>query len=716
MFRIAKIIERATNPIEKIRNIGIIAHIDAGKTTTTERILYFTGRIHKIGEVHTGDATMDDDVDEQKRGITINSAATYAHWNGATLNIIDTPGHVDFTAEVERSLRVLDGGIGVFCAVSGVEPQSETVWRQANKYNVPRLAFVNKMDRSGADFNNAVKSMRERLGANAVAIQVPVGAGDDFIGMIDVIEGRYAHYVERPGSVRPGMKTARYNLEWRDSIPDGYAELTEKARKDLIEAIANVDDQFCELYLQESLTGPSVDEIKAALRRVTVNRKLTPVLCGASLRDKGVEPLLDAVVDYLPSPLDIKEVSGFEPGTNNERKRNVSVDAPLSAVVFKSVVDDQGILTYVRIYSGKIAQGDTILNASKDEKERVGRLFLMHASKRESITEASAGAICALIGAKTLVTGDTVCDPKNPISFSGISFAKPVISLAITPKAQADRDKLGVALSKIALQDPTFQRKTDPETGETIISGMGELHLEIILGRLQRDHGVEVIASAPQVAYKQTISGSCDVEGKQDKQNGGRGQYAVVNIKFDYAPEVEGVEFVDEIVGGNVPRQFIPSVEKGLRRALEAGGLLGVQFVNIKATLYDGKWHSVDSSDMAFQVAADEAVKALIERARLVLLEPRMKIEVQAPEEFTGSVIGHLTSKRAMIEAMDQVGELKAVRGIVPLSEMFNYTTTLRSMTSGRGSASMEPQDYAVVPKNISDSVYEEARKKAQAK
>ena len=711
MSRIARIIERAKNPIDKIRNIGIIAHIDAGKTTTTERILYFTGRIHKIGEVHTGDAIMDDDIDEKKRGITINSAATYAQWNGAQLNIIDTPGHVDFTAEVERSLRVLDGGIGVFCAVAGVEPQSETVWRQANKYNVPRLAFINKMDRSGANFDAAVKSMRERLNANAVPIQVPVGAGDDFEGVIDIIENRYAHYVERPGSKRPGMKTARYMLEWKDQYPLGYASARWEALRKLIEAIAEVDDEFCNKYLSDNY---STEDLKDALRRAVVARKITPVLCGASLKDKGVEPLLDAVVDYLPSPLDIGKVSGFEPGTTKPLERVVSVDEPLSAVAFKSVVDEQGILTYIRIYSGKIAQGDTILNATKDEKERVGRLFQMHSSKREAIEEASAGAICALIGAKTLVTGDTVCDPRHPISFSAISFAKPVVSLAIAPKAQADRDKLGTALNKIALQDPTFSRRTDPETEETIISGMGELHLEIILTRLKRDHGVDVIASAPQVAYKQTISGSYDIEGKQDKQNGGRGQYAVVNVKFEYVPEIEGIEFVDEVVGGNVPRQYIPSVEKGLRRSLEAGGFLGVPFVNIRATLQDGKWHSVDSSDMAFQLAADEAVKNLVHTGKLVLLEPRMKLEVQCPDEFTGAIMGHLTSKRAMIESMDQVGEQKAVRGIVPLSEMFNYTTSLRSLTSGRGSASMEPHDYAFVPKGVADEVYAKASRKQE--
>lgn len=708
----ARIIERATNPIQKIRNIGIIAHIDAGKTTTTERILYFTGRIHKIGEVHTGDTVMDDDEDEKKRGITINSAATYAHWNGAQLNIIDTPGHVDFTAEVERSLRVLDGGIGVFCAVAGVEPQSETVWRQANKYGVPRLAFVNKMDRAGANFEAAVKSMNERLNANAVPIQVPVGAGDGFEGVIDIIENRYASYAELPKRV--GAKVARFKLEWT-TVPEAHQEAAREARFRLHEALADSDDTFCSFFLDDPAHF-TIDDVKAALRRCVITKKLTPVLCGASLKDKGVEPLLDAVVDYLPSPADAASVTGFEPGTNKPVARAVSNDAPFSAIAFKSVVDEQGVLTYVRIYSGTLCQGDTILNAGKDEKERVGRLFRMHSSKRESIESASAGSICAMIGAKTLVTGDTACDPRSPITYTPPTFAKPVISLAIVPKSAGDRDKLTIALAKLALQDPTFRRATDPDTEETVISGMGELHLEIILGRLQRDHGVEVIASAPRVAYRQTIGKTVDVEGRHVKQTGGHGQYGIVNVIFEHDPAAEPFAFVDAVVGGSVPRQYIKSVEKGIARALEAGGALGVPFVNVKATLHFGDAHNTDSSDLAFQLAGVEAVKSMIEATTLVLLEPRMKLEVACPDEFVGSVVGNLSARRALIESMSQQGEIKVVRGVVPLSEMFRYTTELRSVTSGRGACSLEPHDYAVVPVSVSEKVYAEARIKQEQK
>lgn len=704
---IAKVIERATNPIEKIRNIGIIAHIDAGKTTTTERILYFTGRTHKIGEVHDGEAVMDDDKDEKARGITINSAATFAHWRGAQLNIIDTPGHVDFTAEVERSLRVLDGGVGVFCAVAGVEPQSETVWRQADKYGVPRIAFVNKMDRQGADFAAAVRSMRSRLGTNAVAIQLPVGSGDSFVGAIDIIERRFAHYERVETTNRAGT---RFTVR---AVPQDLVHEVERARVALIESLADVDDGIAERYL--SGEAVSSDDIKAAIRKATIERKLTPVVCGASLRDKGIQPLLDAIVDYLPSPLDLGggKVGGYEPDIDMIGNRRVSDDAPFSALVFKSIVDEQGILTFIRIYSGSITTGDTILNARTGQKERVGRLYQMHASDRTPIESAGAGSICALVGAKGLVTGDTVCDPAEPITFSAMSFAKPVISLAISPKSRTDRDKLATALSKIAIQDPTFQRRTDPETEETIISGMGELHLEIILNRLRRDHGVEVIASAPQVAYKQTIEGMVDVEGRHVRQNGGVGQFGIVNVKFEHNTD-DQFTFVDAVAGGSVPRQYIPSVEKGIAKALEEGGLLGVPFVNIKATLHFGKAHSNDSSDFSFQLAGVEAVRAMQAQAKVVLLEPRMKFEVQCPDEFTGSVIGHLTSKRAEIESIDQVGDLKSVKGIVPLSEMFRYTTDLRSMTSGRGSFTMQPHDYAPVPQGISEKIFAEASKRAK--
>ncbi len=692
----ARIIERARNPIDKIRNIGIIAHIDAGKTTTTERILFFAGRIHKKGEVHDGESTMDDDVDEKARGITINSAATFARWNGAQVNIIDTPGHVDFTAEVERSLRVLDGGIGVFCAVAGVEPQSETVWRQADKYGVPRLAFINKMDRAGANFEAAVESMRKRLGSNAIPIQVPVGSGSSgFVGVVDVVESRAALYDES------GM------MSW-EAIPDELVEPAGKAAAALKEAVAACDDEYCGRYLEGSA---DVDALKLALRRCVVARRIVPVLCGAALRDKGVEPLLDAVVDYLPSPADAGAIQGLEPRTGEAVSREVSEHSPFSAVAFKSVVDDQGTLTFIRIYSGKVRQGDVVMNASKGQKERVGRLFQMHASERRPMTEAGAGAICALVGAKTVVTGDTLCDPDRPVTYSAISFAKPVISLAVTPRARTDRDKLGAALAKLALQDPTLHRRTDPETGETVISGMGELHLEIILGRLRRDHGVEVEASAPQVAYRQTIAGSVDVEGRHVKQTGGHGQFGIVNVLFEHDPDSDPWTFVDAVVGGTVPRQYVPSVEKGIGRALEEGGRLGVPFVNVRATLHFGEAHSKDSSDLAFQQAGVEAVRAMQEQARLVLLEPRVRFEVQCPEEFTGAVVGHLTSKRAVVESIDQAADLKVVRGVVPLSGMFRYTTELRSMTSGRGSGSLTPHDYAVVPKPEADRVYAEAGK-----
>jgi elongation factor G len=691
--RLARIIERASSPIDTIRNIGIVAHIDAGKTTTTERILYFTGRIRETGETHEGKSAMDFDPDERKRGITINSAATHARWAGAQLNIVDTPGHVDFTAEVERSLRVLDGGIGVFCAVAGVEPQSETVWRQADKYHVPRLAFVNKMDRAGADFDAAVEAMRARLGANAVRLQLPVGAGAGFRGVVDLVESRAALYDD--GSMR-----------WT-SVPAELEQQAAAARRLLEEAVAAVDEEFCARYLEG---GTGVDDLKLALRRCVIARRITPVLCGATLRDKGVEPLLDAVVDYLPSPADVGSVQGFEPGTTIATRREAGVDAPFSAVAFKSVVDKQGTLTFFRVYSGRVAQGDTVLNASRGHTERVGRLYRLHADQRESISEASAGAICAMVGARSVVTGDTLCAPERPIVLSAIAFARPVLSLAITPRSQADRDKLGPALAKLALQDPTFHRRTDPETGETVVSGMGELHLEILLGRLARDHGVDVVASAPRVAYRQTLAGRVDVEGRLVKQSGGHGQFAVVRVLFEHDPAADPWTFVDAVVGGVVPRQFIASVEKGVGRGLDAGGLLGVPFIQVRATLHDGAAHTKDSSDLAFQEAGVQAVRVLEEQGALVLLEPRMTFEVQCPEADTGAVVGQLNARRASIESIDQAGERKVVRGVVPLSGMFRFATELRSLTSGRGSCSLEPHDYSVVPQAEASRIYAEAR------
>jgi elongation factor G len=711
---VAKIIQNAKRPIEKIRNIGIIAHIDAGKTTTTERILFFTGRIHKIGEVHDGAAVTDYMPEERERGITITSAATWAEWRGAQINIIDTPGHVDFTAEVERSLRVLDGGVGVFCAVSGVEPQSETVWRQANRYKVPRIAFVNKMDRTGADFDSAVASMRTRLGANAVPLQIPVGAGNDFVGIIDVIEKKYAFYTDVTNQ-RPGVQTARCQLNWAEKLPDGYAEKLDAARKFLLDELASRDDDLAMRYLEGEEI--SIDEIKKHLRRAVCTREIFPVMCGASLRDKGIQLLLDAVVDLLPSPVDLPDLEGKDPKSEKPLIRKADPDAPFSGMAFKTIVDEQGALTFVRVYSGKLSQRDKILNARKNQTETVGRLYQMHADKKEPIETAEAGAICAIVGAKTLVTGDTVCDPNQPITYTAMNFAKPVISLAIAPKSNEDRDKLAHALAKYALQDPTFVRKTDPETDETIISGMGELHLEVILQVLKREHKVDVIASKPQVAYRQSLVAPIDVEGRHVKQTGGHGQYGIVNIKFEPEPKAESLEFCDEIVGGTIPREYIPSVEKGLTKVVEEGcSPLWVPFVNLKASLHFGKYHAVDSSDLAFQQAAREAFKEMCTKGKLILLEPRMKFEVTCPDEFTGDVVGDLGKRRAEIASIDQQGHLKAVRGIVPISEMFQYSTTLRSMTSGRGNYVMEPFDYGPVPTNVAEKVYEDARKKEAAK
>ena len=711
---VAKIIQQSKRPIERIRNIGIIAHIDAGKTTTTERILFFTGRIHKIGEVHDGATVTDYMPEERERGITITSAATWAEWRGAQINIIDTPGHVDFTAEVERSLRVLDGGIGVICAVAGVQPQSETVWRQADRYKVPRIAFVNKMDRTGADFDAAVKSMRSQLNCNAIPLQIPVGAGNEFIGIVDVIEKKYAYYTDVETS-RPGLQTARCKLNWEDKLPEGYEEKLADARKMLIEALAERDEDLMNRYL-EGAEIPT-EEIKKHLRKAVIERAIFPVMCGASLKDKGIQLLLDAVVDYLPSPVDLPDLEGTHPKTEQPVVRKADPSAPFSGMAFKTIVDDQGALTFMRIYSGKLSQGDAILNARKNQTERVGRIYQMHADKKEQIDSAEAGAICAIVGAKTLVTGDTICDPNHPITYSAMNFAKPVISIAIAPKSTNDRDRLATALAKIALQDPTFQRKTDEETDETVISGMGELHLEIILSLLKREHKVEVDSSKPQVAYRQSIGAPIDVEGRHVKQSGGHGQYGIINVKFEPDPKAEQLEFVDEIVGGVIPREYIPSVEKGLRKIVEEGTApLWVPFVNLRATLHYGKYHAVDSSDLAFQQAAREAFREMCLKTKLVLLEPRMKFEVTCPDDYTGDVVGDLGSRRAEIASIDQVGNLKAIRGIVPISEMFQYSTKLRSMTSGRGNYVMEPFDYGQVPNAVAEKVYEEARKRELAR
>ncbi len=672
MSRIARVIRKAVRPVERVRNVGVLAHIDAGKTTTTERLLFFAGRIHRVGEVHDGRAAMDFTDEERRRGITIKSAATWVHWQGATINVIDTPGHIDFTAEVERSLRVLDGALSVFCAVGGVEPQSETVWRQADRHSVPRLAFVNKMDRAGADFEAVVRAMRVRLGANAVPIQLPVGSGAEFKGAIDLIEP----------------------WTWSEE-PD--AELAEKiavARKFLVEAIAEREGGLTELYLERG--DLPAETLRDELRKAVIAREIVPVLCGSSLHDKGIEPLLDAIVDYLPSPADRPPAAGRDPRTGEALERPADSEAPLSAVAFKTVHDGQGPLTFVRLYSGSLEQGDVFLNPRTGDEERAARIYRIHAGTREPVKEVTAGAICALAGARGLVTGDTLCDPRSPIVFESMRFAKPVVSLAIAPRSTDDRDKLAEALRKVALEDPTFARRTDPETDEVVISGMGELHLEVIVSKLQKEHGVAVASKAPEVALRQTIATSVDVVGRYVKQTGGPGSYGIVNVRFEPDASADPFTFVNGLVGGAIPEHFVPAVEKGLREALEAGTPpLGVPFVNVRATLRDGKWHAVDSKDLSFQLAAREAFNACVAAARLVVLEPRMRLEVSCPEEHVGAVLAELGSRRAEVTSVGSRSGAKVVQGIVPVAEVFGWENTLRSLTSGRGSSSLEPHDYA---------------------
>ncbi|MGE0712412.1 MAG: elongation factor G [Planctomycetota bacterium] len=701
--REALAVRRATNPLQKTRNMGLIAHIDAGKTTTTERILFFSGRIHKIGEVHDGAATMDSMTEERERGITISSAATNVSWAGATLNIIDTPGHVDFTAEVERSLRVLDGGVGVFCAVAGVEPQSETVWRQADRYSVPRIAFVNKMDRAGADFAAAVASMKDRLGANAVPLQIPYGEGPDFKGVVDLVSKRLYRYEDRDQKDSgPGCTVII------EDIPASLADAVAEERGHLVEAAAEFDEAMLEAYLE----GHEIDEdtLRTAIRAGAVTGKLTPVMCGSALKDKGIQLLLDAIVEYLPSPVDRPEVHGINPDTQEETVREASPEAPMSGLAFKSVVDPGGSLTFVRLYSGKLRKGDSFLNASRGKKERVGRLYLMHAAQREPLEEASAGMIVAVVGAKTVVTGDTICAEDAPVVYSQIQFAEPVIELAVAPTSSKDRDKLANALAKLALEDPTFRRRTDPETDETIIAGMGELHLEVLLSRLRREHKVLVHASAPKVSYRQSLDGECDVEGRWVKQSGGRGQYGVVNVRFNADSEAQPLIFDDETKGGVVPKEYIPSVERGIRKALEDGGELGVAYTGVRAVLHFGKYHDVDSSEFAFEAAGREAFKEAVLKMRNVLLEPRMKFEACAPEANTGDITGDLSRRRAEIEGIETHGTTSRIRGVIPLAETFAYTTTIRSMTSGRGSITLEPFDYARVPESVAEKVRAELR------
>ena len=673
--------------LEKTRNIGIIAHIDAGKTTTTERILYYTGRSHRMGEVHEGAATMDWMVQEQERGITITSAATTCFWRDHCINIIDTPGHVDFTAEVERSLRILDGAVGLFCAVGGVEPQSETVWRQAEKYHVPRIAFVNKLDRAGADFFHTVKMMQERLGARPVMVQLPLGAEEHFRGVIDLIRMQAIVYDN------PSLGAVFQTID----IPETYVEQAQEYRARLIEELADFDEEVMEKYLGEETLEPKL--LTQAVRHGTITNRLTPVLCGAAFRNKGVQLLLDAIVDYLPSPLDVPPIIGVTPKTHQEVSRLASDDEPLTALAFKVMVDPYvGQLVFVRVYSGIVEAGSHVYNSSKGRRERIGRLMRMHANKREDIEEIRAGDIGAVIGLKNTVTGDTLCHEIQPVILESMTFPEPVIAIAIEPKTKADSDKLGLSLNKIAQEDPTFRVKTDEETGQTIIAGMGELHLEILVDRLAREFQVAANVSRPQVAYKESIRRAAEAEGRFIRQSGGRGQYGHVKMRFEPLTRGEGFVFENAIVGGVVPREYIPAAEMGVIEAMQQGIIAGHPVVDIKAILYDGSYHEVDSSELAFKIAASMAFKEAAKKAQPVILEPVMSVEVVVPPEYMGDVIGDLNSRRGKIRGMEDRAGAKVVTAHVPLAEMFGYATDLRSRTQGRATFTMQFALYDEVP------------------
>ena len=685
--------------LDKVRNIGIIAHIDAGKTTTTERVLYYTGRSHKIGEVHDGNATMDWMEQEQERGITITSAATTCFWQDHQINIIDTPGHVDFTAEVERSLRVLDGAVGVFCAVGGVEPQSETVWRQATKYNVPRLGFVNKMDRAGADFLKCVSQMKERLKANPVPLQLPIGAEADFVGIIDLIAMKASVYDEKSAN---GEK---FDIV---DIPDECRELADEYREKLVEAAADIDDSIMEKFLGGEEV--SSEEITAAVRKGTLELKMTPILCGAAFKNKGVQQLLDAVVTILPSPLDVPSIQGTHPDTEKEITRKSENSEPLSALAFKIMTDPfVGQLAFVRVYSGELKSGSYVYNSTTNRRERVGRLLRMHSNKREEITSVGAGDIGAVIGLKKTFTGDTLCLQEEPIILESIVFPEPVISVAIEPKTKAEQEKLSDAMVKLLQEDPTFRVKVDAETNQTVISGMGELHLDILVDRMRREFSLDVNVSQPQVAYKETIRKSVEHKLRYAKQSGGRGQFAELEIKVE--PSEDGVpfKFIDKIRGGAIPKEFIPSVEKGVKEAMERGILCGYNLVDAQVTLLDGSFHEVDSSEMAFKIAASMAFKEAALKASPVLLEPIMDVEVVTPEEFMGDVIGNVNAKRGKIKEMTDRAGAKVIRAEVPLSGMFGYSTDLRSMSQGRASFSMEFSKYEAVPSMVAEELIAKA-------
>ena len=681
------------------RNIGIMAHIDAGKTTTTERILFYTGKTHKIGEVHEGAATMDWMAQEQERGITITSAATTCFWKNHRINIIDTPGHVDFTVEVERSLRVLDGSVTVFCAKGGVQPQSETVWRQADKYNVPRMCYVNKMDTTGADFYSCVEQMKHRLHANAVPIQLPIGAEDQFKGVIDLVKMRAFVHKDDLGK----------EIEETD-IPDDMKEKAEKFRNEMIEAAAEQDEELMMKYLDGGeLTA---DEIRKGLRIGTLACKVTPVCCGSSYKNKGVQELLDNIIYYMPSPVDIPAIKGVNPDTGAEEDRKPSDDEPFAALAFKIATDPfVGKLCFFRVYSGTLDAGTSVLNANKDSKERIGRILQMHANHREDIDRVFAGDIAAAVGLKNVTTGETLCDEKHPVILESMEFPEPVISIAIEPKTKADQEKMGIALAKLAEEDPTFKAHTDSETGQTIIAGMGELHLEIIVDRLLREFKVEANIGAPQVAYKETIRKEASVDEKYARQSGGKGQYGHVKINV-FPNKDKGYEFVNNIVGGAIPKEYIPAVDQGIQGAMLSGVVAGYNVVDVKVELYDGSYHEVDSSEMAFKIAGSMAFKSAMKKADPVLLEPIMKVTVITPEEYLGDVIGDLNSRRGMIQSMEADNGVQRVIAHVPLSEMFGYATDMRSKTQGRGQYVMEPDTYAEVPKNIAEKIMNERAKK----
>ena len=679
--------------LENTRNIGIMAHIDAGKTTTTERILFYTGVNHKIGETHEGSATMDWMEQEQERGITITSAATTCYWAGHRLNIIDTPGHVDFTVEVERSLRVLDGSVTVLCAKGGVEPQSETVWRQADNYKVPRMAYVNKMDIMGADFYHVIDMMKDRLKCNAVPIQLPIGAEDEFRGIIDLVEMKAYIYTNDLGT----------DIKVED-IPEDMKELAQKYHDEMVEHVAEQDEALMEKYFEEGeLTQ---DEIKTCIRKATIANHMVPVTCGTSYKNKGVQKLLDAIIDYMPSPLDVPAIKGVNPDTEQEEDRPSSDSEPFSALAFKIATDPfVGKLAFFRVYSGVVNQGDSVLNATKDTRERFGRIVQMHANHRKDLTTVYSGDIAAAVGLKNTTTGDTLCDEKHPIILESMEFPEPVIQLAIEPKTKAGQEKMGIALAKLAEEDPTFKTWTDEETGQTIIAGMGELHLDIIVDRLLREFKVEANVGAPQVAYKETIKGTADIDYKYKKQSGGSGQYGHVKIRVAPNESGKGYEFTNAVVGGSIPKEYIPAVDAGIQGAMKAGILAGYEVVDVKVELYDGSYHEVDSSEMAFKIAGSIAFKEALKQANAVLMEPVMKVAVIVPDDYLGTVIGDLSSRRGQIQGQETRSGSIQVDALVPLSEMFGYTSDLRSNTQGRGQYTMEPHSYEEVPKSIAEKI-----------